>query len=404
MIRLRTKPGGLALALIACLGLVAAGGGAGAQTAGNNPTSLFTDTFETDAGGWIAMGPHGKATMTTDSKTVKNGKGALAFDFTVGGDKTTDAATGLPFAVLLRPIADGQLAKMKALTFWARTDFAGGYAVSLQEKGEGRYITLFWLPKNEWQQVTLLPADFWLSDDKNDPKDPDNKLDLDKVENIGMVSLWSFLAFTSGDKPEAAAFITPANGQHTLWLDDVTASTEVPAYDAPEPAFPEKTKGIWLDDMRRVTLGWLPLGSVQISLDKEAPFKTRALRADYTQAPGAFIALARDLRRFNLTHQDRLSFDLASTKSAKLAISLEKKNGSRYMTLVDVPGDSLPIRRSLLFTDFVADNNGPKDPDGQLDLNQIKTLSITDISGILGGATQQNTLWIGPISAVTPNP
>lgn len=400
-----TQMWGVALALVACAG-IGAGRSAYSQTPEKSGMSVFTDTFETDTNGWIAVGPHAKAAMTVDSKFVKAGKGALAFSFTVtdkAGEKKFENPGVPPVDILLRPIMDGQLTKMKALTFWARTDIAGGYSVSLQEKGEGRYMTLIWLPKDQWQRVTLVPEDFWLSDGKDDPKDADGKLDLDKVENVGVISVWSFLALALGDTPEGTAIITPAIGPHTLWLDDFAAATEVPPYDLPELALPAKAKGIWIDDMRRGVLGWLPIGNVELSLDKAAPFKTRALRVDYTQKQGGFVALMRDLHRFNLIHQERLSIDLASAKSAKLAITLEEKSGAKYVVLIDVPGDSVPIHRSIPFSDFNLAGDSPQDPDGQLDLDQIKTLSFTDITGSLGIGTQKNTLWLGPISAITLN-
>lgn len=395
---------GSVAALIVCAG-IASGNTAGAQTPDKAGAGLFTDTFEADTAGWVAYGPHAKVSVTTDSAHVKTGKGALAFNFTVSDKLDKDAApAGMPFDVLLRPTPDGLLTKMKALTFWARSDIGGGLAITMQEKEGGRYMTLLWLPKDQWQRITLTLDDFWLADDKNDPKDPDGKLDLDKVENIGILNVWSFLALSAGNTPEGAAFIAPVLGQHTLWLDDFAAVSEAPPVDVPAPALPDKARGIWIDAMRRAVLGWLPLGNIELSLDKDAPLKTRALRAEYTQGQGTFVALIHDMRRFNLTHQDHFSFAFASAKSTKLSITLEEKGGARYSVLLDVPGDSVPILRSIPFSDFIFAQDGPQDADGKLDLDQIKTLTIVDISGSLGLSKQKNTLWIGPISAVTVAP
>lgn len=399
--RLNFMSGVLAFALTAGLTL----GTGAAHRQGDAGGALFTDAFETDAKPWVAFGPHGKVATTDEAAHVKTGKGALEFDFNVGdksGEKPSDP-NQLPLDVLLRPTPDGQLAKMQAVTFWARSDFASPYAVTLSEKGGGRYVSMIWLPKDTWRRVTLLPSDFWLSDDKNDPKDPDGKLDLDQVENVGVVSLWSFLALGAGDTPEGVELLAPKLGPHKFWLDDFSALPTAPAQEAPMPALPEKANGVWIDTMQRDIPFWMPLGNAELSIDPNAPFKGHALRADYVQGASKYIALIHDMRRANLAHKDRITFQVASAKSLKLAVALEEKSGARYIVILDVPGDSEPTRKSVSFSDFMIAEDSPKDPDGQLDLDQIKTISFVDITSAFGIDKQKNTLWIGPISAVAMN-
>jgi len=377
--------------------LVGIGGRCGAE---QTPAALWQDTFEADAGTWAALGPNGKVSVATDPAQVKAGKGALAFSYVVGGKQEAGKESPVPIDVLYRATPDGALAKMRSLRFWIRADDDTPVAVTLAEKEGGRYLTLFWLPKNTWQQVTLAPGDFWLTDDKNDPKDPDNRLDLDQVENVSLLSLWSFLALGAAGSPEAGALLGTHTGAHTLWLDDFAASADAPpALPAAEAA----DRGVWIDDLRRDLLTWMPLGDVQMRLDtSDAPLKGRALRIDYTQREGKFAALFHDLRRADLSRADQLTFEAASVRSVKLIITLEEKGGARYTASVDVPAGAKPTRFSIPFRDFSVADDSPQDNNAKLDLNQLKTINLVDISGLINKGQEKNTLWIGPIRALSP--
>jgi hypothetical protein len=138
---------------------------------------------------------------------------------------------------------------------------------------------------------------------------------------------------------------------------------------------------------------------VEMQLDKAAPIKPRAIRLDYTQEMGKFTAVVHDLHNANLSRYNHLEFDIASSKASKLLIALEEKNGSRYHTIIDIDGDGKPVRKALYFGDFVFADDSPKDPNGKLDPDQLKNLSIADITGYVTMQKQANTLWIGPIRA-----
>jgi hypothetical protein len=224
---------GIALGIALWIGIAVIGPHAYGQDKG--PTTVLTDTFEADSGGWMALGPHARVEQATEAADVKSGKGSLRFRYSIGerpGEKAPTPQGGLPADVLLRPTPDSQLAKMQALGFWARSDIAAPFIVTLSEKGGGRYVTIVWLPAGQWQHATLRPSDFWLADDKTDPPDPDGKLDLDQVENIGLVNIWSFFALSAGDTPESIAVFAPLLGPHTLLLDDFTIYAAAPPIEA----------------------------------------------------------------------------------------------------------------------------------------------------------------------------
>jgi hypothetical protein len=393
---------GGAAALVA---LLAVGGyGAAAQTPDKDADKpLFNDTFDTDLGSWTAFGPNGKLSLTTDAAHIKNGKGALEFAYKVDNKAAAAQAgnpSGLPVDLLVRPTPDGALTKMRSLRFWARTDEDTPLAVALTEKDGGRYIAFAWLPKNTWQQVMLAPSDFWLSDNKGDPPDPDGKLDLDQVENIGVVSVWSFLAIATSNDPNASALFANHLGPHTLWLDDFTASAAALPETAPAAA-PGDSKGVWLEDLSREPLAWLLIGNAQMRREVEGtPLKTPAIQLDYTQAQMNIVVLIHNLRGLDLSKTDRLSFEVASQQTATLIIQLEEKNGAKYNATAEIPAGATATRKTISFTDFTLADDSPPDPVGHLDRAQIKTIAFVDITGILGAGQGKNTLWIGPIRAL----
>lgn len=354
---------------------------------------VLKDEFEEKSDGWIAMGPHAKMSVSTEAGKAKNGKGALKFTYTIP-EKPLEAPKdgGLPIDLLLRTTSVGELAKMKSLRFWAKGETATPLVVSLTEKDGGRYIAPVWIGKEGWQEIILAPEDFVLTDDVNDPKDPNNKLDVDKIENIGFLDVLSMFAPAinaagAGGFSDAGLHI----GNQTLLIDDFTISTE------PVPATPagEKNTGA-IDLFEKDHLRWFALGEVAMSLDKSAPTKTRALRADYKQGDGGYLLLIRTVHNLKASSDDNFVIDVAAAKSSRLNVTMEEKNGASYTLTLSVPGDSEPIQRSLPLSSFIL-SEGKTDDNGKLDLDKVKSFSITDITGAFGIAKQKNTLWIGPV-------
>jgi hypothetical protein len=353
-------------------------------------SSVFKDEFEEKADGWIVMGPDAKMSVTTAEGKAKSGKGAVEFTYTIANKLPDAAGHPVPFGALVRATPDGVLAKMKSLRFQVKADGDTPLVVALTEAGGGRYHSLLWIPKGEWQEIVLSPDDFTLTTDKDDPKDPNNQLDLDKVENIGIIDPLAIFAPLLSASPEsnysdAALHI----GTHTVWLDDFTASTEA----APAK---EKAAGT-IDAFDRSHLQWIALGEVQMKREKDAPTKTPALRVDYKQGDGGYIALIKGVNGLKGdTANDNFIVDMAAAKSARIIITLEEKNGAHYALTLAVPGDSDPIHRALAFSQFTL-SEGNTDDNGKLDLDQVKSITLTDVTGAFGIAKQKNTLWVGPL-------
>ncbi len=144
----------------------------------------------------------------------KAGKGALQFAYGVRKGELN---------ILSLPTPDGVLAKAKAIRFWIKTDQATPITIFLNEKDGGHYHSTFTTPKDRWQVVELAPADFVLGEGPNDPKDPDNQLDMDQVESVGLIDVAQFFASAEGD---FAKLLNVSEGARNLFLAEFTAAQD----------------------------------------------------------------------------------------------------------------------------------------------------------------------------------
>ena len=360
-----------------------------AQTAqhSESPRVLLSDTFASKQPAWMAFGSSGEVRLTPEAAHAKTGKPALAFNYKI-------APNQLVAAVL--PVEYGSLAKMTRLKFWLKTDSSTGIAILLSEKKPegGNYGAVIWSPKDTWQQIELTPGDFAVSEGPTDPKDPDNKLDLDEIEGIGVIDLGQMFVNFAG-KPDLPLVVDVSPGAHTFCLDELQALAESPA------ASPAKADTvITIDDFHRPQLGWITLGGAELSRSaSDNPLGAPALEARYEQIEGKFVVFAHPLAQVNLRGSDRIAFDISSNKDLQMVVSLETRKpgsseGPRYNTAIQVPGNGKPVHESLAFTQFNLDENSPSDPDGKLIPEQIKTVSLIDITGAFTHERQKNTFWV----------
>lgn len=355
------------------------------------PAPLVQTDFEASDGGWTAMGPNAKAAVTHEANSVHGGKGALTFAYTVAKGQ---------FGALVLPTPDGKLAHAGSFQFWVKADHATPIAVLLSEKAGGHYTAFFTVPAGQWQSVSLTPADFTLGEDKNDPKDPDNKLDLDQVESVSLVDLGQMFAQTA-DTP-LADVLGVQTGARTLLLDDftVTAASET------APPKPTTTGGVSLDAFTGPQLGWIALGGAMLSREPATAAGGPAMTMTYKQAPGKIAGVLKNVPRGSLAGKSKIAFSLTTAKSAAIVVHLEERGGGKYDALVPVKADPKGQALSLATTDFEASNES-HDANGRLDMDQVTQIGIMDMSGLMGApnpdstdGAQDNTLHIGPITAM----
>lgn len=344
--------------------------------------AVIHHTFEESDGGWSTLSMGGKVKIIRDVGDSKVGKAALQFDYTLAKGS---------FDALILPTPDSVLGKAKSFRFWLKANAATTAIISLTERGEGRYNAPIYLPKDVWQRVELSTSDFVLSDGKDDPKDPNNRLDLEKVENIAIVDFGVF--FAQSDDPLVATLFGVKPGPRTLYLADFVVSSE---------ELPETTSSVngdvLLDRFIRPHLSWVGVGDVQLSRFEGKPLDGPGLRVDYHQAPGKIVAFARGFRPGTLIQTQVLSFDVASAKPAMLLVELEEVGGGKYYVSVQIPGGSAKQSIAFKFAEFKK-SYGSLDSNDRLDPDQVKSIVIRDATGDTSSAETENTLWLNRLRA-----
>jgi hypothetical protein len=326
-------------------------------------TALLRHTFESGTSGWIALGK---------GATLQAADRALVLDYSVGD--------GIALAAL--PLLGADVSKMDAIRFWMKTDVPTGLAVIINEKKPGGdYTAICWSTGNTWQQVQLTPADFRLNAGPKDPVDPDGKLDLDAIQNMGVLDIRTIVAVKVD--PGSPIVMESHEGKHSFSIREFELVTGSGA------AAREKTT---IDSFATPQLQWLTLGGVELKPEGSG------MRAVYQQVDDRSVAMVRQIAGVDLRAREGLAFDIASEKPAQLVLSFEelapgKQQGPRHNLEMEVPGGGKVEHREVLLSAF---DQG----DGTIDLGKLKTFSILDTTGNFTHETAKNSLWIGNIRAV----
>ncbi len=365
-------------------GLMLTGGLAAAQPEPTEP--LFHKNFEDGAIDPFIVFPladpnadanaRPKASVTQQPENVKEGKAALQFDYSLEKGK---------LSALIVPTPGGVPVRVKSFRFWIKADYGTSLALVMEEQGGGRYVHMFAVPKDTWQRVEVSPAEFTLMQDKDSPLDPDGKLDLKIVQMIALGDINQLLI----QNEMIAQLLGIKAGPHTFYLDDFQVSEEtLPAATAPEGA-------VNLDAFVRPQLNWMATGGIKLSRAEDQPLGGPALQADYQQAQ-RITGLVKWLPQGKLAGMSQLTFQVAAKNPTTLLVQLEETSGGKYNAIVDVPGNAQVKEAKLAFADFkVADDS--KDDNNRLDLEQVKQVLLLDLTGLMGLAEGDNTLWINQL-------
>jgi hypothetical protein len=357
---------------------------------------LFQD-FENDTGQWKGVGGSAAVYVTKDAENIKTGHGALQFSYTVQAGQ---------FEAMTRPLPKAALTSLQSIKFWIKSSRDTTILLALQEEGGGRFATIFSVAKDKWQNVEVAPADFLLQDGPNDPKDANGKLDLEKIEFIGLIDFDQVLMQLVGSAPEPIAqMLRIPDGPRTLYLDDVTLSSQ------PLPAIEETPDAASIDLFQRPQVEWASIGGATLERLQAKDPKDNALKVTYPQAPGRLMALIKPVHRGALAGKKQLTFRAASMKPTTFFVQLEETGGGKYNASFTVPGNATPTPLTLNFADFKTSQDS-NDTNDHLDLDQVKQMFIADISGLMGGGPEVipgevpgeegangNTLWLTAVRA-----
>ncbi len=363
-------------------------GAAKAQPPVVNATEGIFD-FEDGRTIFSTLGDDAKLSLDTNNINVKAGRASLRFDYVIAPNKMD---------LLLKTGQPGEASRLKTFRFWAKSDYATNLVMVLQEQDSGRWMSTFHLPKNVWQRVELSVDDFELTSNVDDPKDNNGKLDMDLVSAAALADYKQIFAAT--DNEEMKKILGIKAGPHTFWLDDFEASKE------PLPKAPEDPLGAtMLDDFVHPQLNWTMLGDMLLKRVTEEQMKQvgrpvsvigQGLQAEYRQQVGGIVGLTKMLQPGLLKDMVALRFAVATEQAMTLLIQLEETSGGKYNTTIELPADNKPgeVRLVPMLFEVAQDS---KDNNKRLDLEQVKQILFVDATGLLGGAVNDNALWISKL-------
>ncbi len=342
---------------------------------------ILHHTFEKGGDGWTGFGPTAKISTSQETADVKVGKSSLKFDYSVKKGQ---------FDVLALQLPGDTLTKAKSFNFWVKPDSTGALALSLQEKDGGRYIAIFAVTANKWQQVSVATSDFLLSSEPNDPKDADGKLDLDEVENVSIIDLMQI--FAQGGDPAFEKMFSVKMGAHSLLINDFVVSDVAIPGSEPKPGI--------VEDYTRPQLQWLGIGTTSITSLSGKPLDGPGIKVSYTQQNDKIMGIIRRVPNGALKGSESISFTAASDRKVYLLFQLEQKGGGKFNMSFEIPGDQTSRTYTVKLKDLNLAGDS-KDPNAELTLGDVTQLILVDASGISGQGMGDTNLYIGKITAKT---
>ncbi len=352
------------------------------------PSAPIMETkFAKDADGWMAFGDGATVKRVAgEGGDTDTRKGALQFDYKL--------AKGNISALFLQVNPD-EIARAQSFKFSVKAAQSTAMVAAVQEEGGGRYLAFFQVPANKWQPVTLGISDFTLSEGKDDPKDDNGKLDVNKIQNVGLTDLGMILV--QGDEGVAKLFgVSPGARSFQIGPFSVTSDT------LPGASFLSKSEPR-LDTFQHPQIGWIVIGGAEVTRSSGGPLSGSGLKATYKQETGKVVGLARMFPRGFLVGRDGITFRVASEKSALLIVQIEEQDGGKYnipLTLDGKKADGTLTDREikLAWSEFKPADDS-RDPNNKLDLDRVHQILFLDVAGLVNGTGNTNTLYIGGIRA-----
>jgi len=349
--------------------------------------------FESEVGDWTVMkmgeggggpDPDSKLAIAREAGAVKSGKGALSFAYEV--TPKTVRVLALP-----RPL---DLTGMKSLRLAVKCSHATAVVIGLGEASGASYQAVATCPAGAWQELAINLDEFTVDDPA---KDPNGKLDLDQVGSLTILDIGGFLV----------NFLPDLKGSRTLWLDDILFTSKAVAQTTGATQITKVVPIHLVDNFESSVIRWLPISvdftegpkfnlfDGKVAVDKDVPEGggKQSLKFSHPRKGKKIHGIMRGLEKVDLSKATALDLALKSSHDGTYFVSIEEKGGARYNRKVDLLlGDWKTFSWKL--SDFTLAEDS-KDDNGKLDADQIKQVSIADVTNLLGGSEADEThLWV----------
>ncbi|MCS6862200.1 MAG: CIA30 family protein, partial [Abditibacteriales bacterium] len=392
----------LILASVLALGIGARHATRSAQAQGDAKT-VKVDDFESGLLGWAAIklseatgfGLDGdaKLSVTNDKQQVKTGKGSLFYSYDIAPNTIR----------LLAMQRAWDLREMKSLRLWVKCSHATVVLVGLTEKGGANYQEFVYCPQGTWQEVTV-NLDELTPDDP--AKDSNRKLDLDQIESLQIADLSSFLVL----------LLPELKGARVMWLDDVEFSSK-PVTQSTGATKNAAGKPVHIvDNFETPVIRWAPLSfelaaqpkigafDATLTIDPSAPpgGGKQSLKATYPRQGMKVNVLLRGVEKMDLKQATALHLWLKTSRDSTLHLSIKEKDESTYRQIVELkPGDGWKELTYALSSFMLQEDS--QDENNRLDAEQIKEITLADVTTVFGGAGGDTDLWVDEVQFVLGN-
>ncbi len=340
--------------------------------------------FDQDAGQWQSTDQAGHVLVTTDGNVIR--------DEAAGGvlEHAYTPAIGA-ISAMVSPIETG-LAGGQSLRSWVKTTDYAIVAAVLAENDESRYMATFYSLPDRWQEVALDFSEFELTDDT---QDENGKLDPEQIQAMMFGDLTSFLAEAAQQVPFIMA---PDLEARMMWLDELVVSPEPldPRWQETEAA---GVRSVRLDGFETSPLHWFVLAGKGVEVDYDDERKVEgdySLRLRSDLPAGKVFGALTSLHGVPLAGMKRLSLAVMSEMPTLLLLELKETDESKYQTTFQV--EALDDFQTLgISIDQLALADDSLDENGQLDMAQVKDMTIADVSAMAQMQVRVNTLWIDDV-------
>ncbi len=349
--------------------------------------------FEGELGEWTAMkmgdagvGPDSdsKLAITREADRVKAGKGALSYTY----DITPKTVRVL---ALQKPM---DLTGMKSLRLWVKCSQATAVVIGLTEAAGASYQAVAHCPAGAWQEVALNLSELTLDEPA---KDANGKLDLDQIGSITIFDIGGFLAL----------FLPELKGTRTMTLDDVTFSSAPVALTTGATQVTKIVPVHLVDNFESPVIRWLPIAvdfaegpkfslfEAGVAVDKDVPEGggKQSLKFSHPRKGKKIHGILRNLEKVDLGKAVSIDLSVKASHDGSYFVAIEEKGGARYNKKIDLLlGDWKTYTWKL--GDFTLAEDS-RDDNGKLDPDQIKQLTIADVTALMGGdEAEQVHLWV----------
>ena len=366
--------------------------GAGAVRAQDAPRQKYD--FEDGVQGFNAVmfkdGQFGVDTGATVSSTkdlAKVGHGALAYGYKVEPNSMHVLALDLKAPQGTR-----------AFSLWVRSANRTCLSLVAREADGSSYELQFYVPAQEWAQVSSNLGEFRPSGDSTDEN---GKLDVDQITNLSVVDFANMLV----NVPPLSGSFT---GARQIWLDDLQFSKEQLPVAAGTVTVGTQ-KAVVVSNFETGVIDWMP---VRVNFANGAPMfdvfpettsmrvlpeaagpgagKTplepggKGLRISYKRGAQEAYGFVRSIERQPLpASTDRLHLSINASTKSMILVQVKEKDDSEY-NFVIAPDDSVGWRTLDLPLDSLTLGGESKDENNKLDPDQIKEVSVFDASALMG--------------------